>query len=648
VPSTFAKPTLKPASTRLCLLALLGVLAVLMLIPGSAQSAPVATAWRGVQVHSLWATETDQQMDEDLYYAKASGANVVRLDVAWATFESDGPGQYTAWYADRLATFMQDAQQLNLKVIAILFTTPCWASSAPASLKQNCQGDWWDAGVGWYPPTNDQDFANFVQTITSTYASDLAAVEIWNEPDQSSDWVSSNPAGDYAQLLKAAYPAAKAGDPSVPVLAGALAGSDTQFLTSLYQDGIQGYYDGISIHPYNQAQPPAAAPAGTAVRWEFTAGIQAIHALQLQNGDHTPLWITEFGWDTVDNTQQQQASYITQGYQILAGLPYVKAGIVYELHDDIGGSPSDPNANFGLMTQDYTPKPAYAAFTSVMTAPAAPVLTAPATGASVKDNHPVLSFTADPDSTVTAYIDGVLAATATADAGGLATLTVQHLLADGQHSLYATDTDPYGNVSPASGSTTFTAVPTAPAILNPGQGARTGPWLTVKVAGDPGDTATVCIDGQACSNASVDSGGLAVLPPATLSPGRHTMTVLERNAEGRQSPSGPAVTWTVSPERLRVRASAVRKRVMDVRCAVSTGTIQRCSVTAYVRGRRVGAGKVEYRSSGHSRVVVAVRLNSLGRRLTRRPSRRLLVKFIASARVPGGHTLKAVLRVSRG
>jgi hypothetical protein len=131
------------------LLSLLGALTLLAAVaPGSA-SAAVATTWRGVQLHSLWATETDQQMQEDLSSAKSAGANVVRLDIAWATLESDGPGEFTAWYEDRLAEFMTDAHQLQLKVIGILFTTPCWASSAPASLKQGCQGDWWDRGVGW-------------------------------------------------------------------------------------------------------------------------------------------------------------------------------------------------------------------------------------------------------------------------------------------------------------------------------------------------------------------------------------------------------------------------------------------------------------------------------------------------------------------
>ncbi len=279
---------------------------VLALLAGSAQAAQVATTWRGAQVHSLWASETTQQMHQDLDAAKQAGANVVRLDVAWATLDSNGPGQLTAWYSQRLSQFMTYANQLNLKVVAIAFTTPCWASSAPDSVKQNCQGDWWSRGVGWYPPTNDAQFGDFVRYLTSTYGSSLAAVEVWNEPDQSNYFVSAHPADDYAQLLKAAYPAAKAGNSAVPVLAGALSGADLSFVQTLYQDGAQGYYDGLSLHSYCDGSPYATGASDP--RFEFQAGLEAMHALQSQHGDQAPLWVTEFGWSTLNVSPSDQAT----------------------------------------------------------------------------------------------------------------------------------------------------------------------------------------------------------------------------------------------------------------------------------------------------------------------------------------------------
>jgi hypothetical protein len=545
-----ANGPIRRSKVGLSLLALLGALVVLILAPTVARSAQLVTPWRGVQVHSLWATESNQQMQEDLDYAKRAGVNVVRLDIGWATLNSTAPGKLTAWYSQKLAAFMAYANRLNIKVIGILFTTPCWASSAPASLKQNCQGDWWGRGVGWYPPTNDQDFASFVRYITSTYGSELAAVEIWNEPDNANAnyWVSPNPAADYAQLLKAAYPAAKAGDSSLPVLAAAMAGSDLPFLGQLYQDGIQGYYDGISVHPYCGGNAPAATPAGSDVRYEFQAGLEALHALQLQHGDSTPIWVTEFGWSNVYNYPQDQAAYIKQGYQILAGMPYVKSGIVYELHDDIGGSVTDPEANYGLLNQDYTTKPAYAAFTSVMTAPAAPVLTQPAGGLVVNNPRPALSFTATPASTVAVSIDGTSAGTATADAAGNATLTMPSPLVDGQHSVVAIDTDPYGNVGPASASAMFTVTPAPPTIVSPQAGTTDQHSLTVEVGGAPNDTATVSVDGAVVGTVSADAGGAATLTvPAPLADGQHTVSATATDQAGNVSPASPVVQFVVGP-----------------------------------------------------------------------------------------------------
>jgi hypothetical protein len=474
--------------------------------------------------------------------------------------------------------------------------------------------------------------------------------------------VSSNPAADYAQLLKAAYPAAKAGDSSVPVLAASLAGADVAFLAQLYQDGIQGYYDGISMHPYCDSNPPGAAPAGGDTRYEFEAGLEAIHELQLQHGDNTPIWVTEFGWDTVDTSEQDQAAYIEQGYQILAGMPYVKAGIVYELHDDIGGAATDPEANYGLLTQNYAAKPAYAAFTSVMTAPAAPVLNPPTGGIVVNDAGAALSFTAATDSTVAVDVDGTLAGTATADDGGNATFTLPDPLADGQHSVDAVDTDPYGNVGSASPSSTFTLVPSAPVIVSPLSGAASTATVSPAVSGAPGDTATICIDSLPCSTSSLNSQGLATVGVTNLSPGSHSVVARQTDRQGLESPDSPTVSWTVSPSSpkaaavpvaraaartaLVLRLSGRRGRVLRVTCSAIDAAIKRCLVAVFIHGRRAGAGSVRFHRSGVRSGVVRVRLNSLGNAYERALKGPLAVTITASAQSSSGDTLRASRLIS--
>ncbi len=162
----------------------------------------------------------------------------------------------------KLDGFMAGAQARGLKVVMTVLETPCWASSAPETLKQRCTGAWWERGVAQYPPSDYRNYGDVARWLTVRYGSSLAAFEVWNEPNLGSRfWISAEPARDYARLLKAAYIEVRNGRSGVPVLGGALAAADREFLDALYAHGIRGYYDGISVHPYNEWRHPAD-------RWE--------------------------------------------------------------------------------------------------------------------------------------------------------------------------------------------------------------------------------------------------------------------------------------------------------------------------------------------------------------------------------------------
>jgi hypothetical protein len=203
----------------------------------------------------------------------------------------------------------------------------------------------------------------------------MAGVEVWNEPNEISSWQSSDPAGDYAKLLKAGYAGAKAGDLNVPVIAGAIAGANVAFLNQLYADGIQGHYDGLSIHTYSGAQSPMFDPGSEGRQATVLPGIEAIHAAQLAAGDNTPLWVTELGWQTQPGlyqavTDEQQATYITTAFRAIQQLSYVRAAVVYDLRD--GPDPTNYMDHYGLVTENFAPKPGLAALTAVLANPATP------------------------------------------------------------------------------------------------------------------------------------------------------------------------------------------------------------------------------------------------------------------------------------
>lgn len=350
------------------------VLASILVGSGHAVSSP-HPEWRGVQLHSLWSDSSRRNMDRELDLARDLGSNVVRLDVVWGSLETKGKGRYSAWYVKKLDRFMRGADARGIKVLVDLWSSPCWASSAPSTLKRECRGEWWARGVGDYPPKRVRDYAHVARWMTSRYGSRLAALEVWNEPnlaDPGNSWRTNDKAAAYAALLKAAYPAAKAGNRRVPVLAGALSFADRRFLRALYARGVKGFYDGISVHPYNEWRDPRDRWRKRWEQYTFLPGIESLRRTQLAAGDRAPLWITEFGWQTGYRstsgwavTEAQQAEYLVEAFKLLEGLDYVKAAVIYNLRNK-GSDPADHEANFGLVRRNYLVKPAFKAVRSYL------------------------------------------------------------------------------------------------------------------------------------------------------------------------------------------------------------------------------------------------------------------------------------------
>jgi hypothetical protein len=243
-------------------------------------------------------------------------------------------------------------------VIAMVESSPCWASSAPASLLRGCKPGRSSKAKAW-PPRDPATYAAFVAYIAQRYGTRLAAIEIWNEPDQSNQRYFAGPEKPkrYAAILRAAYPAIKLVSPQVPVLAGSLVGSNGIFLRALYAAGIEGYYDGLSVHFYNLV----------------LASLRTIHETQLAGKDTKPLWLTEFGWSSCwprHRTQQEQAcvTAATQGanftniFHALARTPYVAAAVIYAPQDSA-------NEEFGVLNAKGRRKPSFAALSNVLAAP---------------------------------------------------------------------------------------------------------------------------------------------------------------------------------------------------------------------------------------------------------------------------------------
>jgi hypothetical protein len=245
--------------------------------------------------------------------------------------------------------------------------TPPWAANGSADMRT--------------PPVDAGAYAGFVNYLVNAFGGRVTAWEIWNEEDNTG-WWTGTPA-QYVGLLKAAYTAVKSADPRATVIVGGLTGNDGPYLSQLYAAGARGSFDAVGVHTdtgCNVTSPTVFQyDLGThTVNQYFFLGFTAIHAVMVQAGDGAkPVYMTELGWSSTTAecqsghwagqklagvTQPAQAMYLREAYHCLAqpAYSYVKAAMWFELFND-GGS-SAPLDNFGLLSHDYSPKPAFAAF----------------------------------------------------------------------------------------------------------------------------------------------------------------------------------------------------------------------------------------------------------------------------------------------
>ena len=317
-----------------------------------------ATPLGGVNILGLGSGALPSEADRSVAAAHALHAKLVRVGVAWSALQPHGPGQIDSRSVAFLDRLVSDASADGIKVIMTVDSTPCWASSAPASLPRRCGSSGQGKANAW-PPKNPAGYGAIVGYLARRYGTRLAAIEIWNEPDQANQLYLAGPEKPqrYAALLRAAYPAIKQANPRVAVLAGSLVGSDGVFLKALYAAGIKGYYDGLSVHFYNLV----------------LASLRAIHETQLANGDSTPLWLDEFGWSScwprrrIEQeqgcvTKKVQATNLTNTFRALGHTSYMAAEVVYKLQDS-------PGEAFGAINEHGGHKPSFGALSQVLRSP---------------------------------------------------------------------------------------------------------------------------------------------------------------------------------------------------------------------------------------------------------------------------------------
>lgn len=298
------------------------------------------------------------------YLINDMGFDWAKSYVNWATVEPL-KGEYIWTDPDNIVQAFGDQQ---LKILMRLNGTPTWNRPENTHLT--------------HPPLDLTAYARFVTEVATRYKGQVHAYEIWNEPNLHYEWGYQTPDPvAYTALLKTAYTAIKAVDPSALVISGGLsttgngsemAYGDIAFLEEMYRAGAKGYFDALGSHPYSFGlAPDVEDPDGLSL-----SRVAEQHAImtQFDDGD-TPIWITEVGWvlesswdldehEKIGVTELDQAQYLARTYQkIEQDWPFVQGFFPFNLDfSTVTWYPAaEPMRWYAIMNPDRSPRPAYTA-----------------------------------------------------------------------------------------------------------------------------------------------------------------------------------------------------------------------------------------------------------------------------------------------
>jgi polysaccharide biosynthesis protein PslG len=316
----------------------------------------------GAQFHGMWASYTDVERVAVLDTLRGAGIRTVRLDVSWAMLQPCAATAYDPWGVGFVDRVIDLCAARGITPLVTLWLTPGWANGHRGERVR---------------PDDPADYARVAHWAARRYAGRVVGWEVWNEPN-SGDFLVGADAADYARLLRAAYPAVRAGDPDTTLVFGGVQYNDDGWIAQAYRAGAGGSFDVMATHPYPAIAdgPPDAPDDGTI--WVLNHAA-AVHRLMTAHGDgDKPIWFTELGWSTHPNaagtpnhalgvSEATQARYFTDAIRLIATtMPYVTS-VYWYAERDTPAHDIVHNQNFGLLRADHSAKPILAALKAVTT-----------------------------------------------------------------------------------------------------------------------------------------------------------------------------------------------------------------------------------------------------------------------------------------
>jgi Cellulase (glycosyl hydrolase family 5) len=323
-----------------------------------------------------WASDRAELLDE----VAGTQAAVIRTIVVWAQVAPERPASPEspfdpAYQLDDLDDLARSAQQRGVELLLTIWGTPEWANGG---LGPNAA------------PSDSAELEAFAFALADRYSGrhpGYPAVRLftaWNEPNleqflapQFDGSGASVSPGLYAEIARAVYDGVKRANPDALVAVGETSPrghdvpsrgrvqdshSPARFARLLAEATPDLRFDAWAQHPYPPR--PSVAPADP-VRWP-RVGLSNLErfgaALDEWFGrDEIPLWITEYGHETMPDplgiSTELQAQFVADALGLAAGNPRIRMLLWFIVKDR-----AETPWQSGVIAVDGAPKPALTSF----------------------------------------------------------------------------------------------------------------------------------------------------------------------------------------------------------------------------------------------------------------------------------------------
>lgn len=318
---------------------------------------------------------SDDALTRALALIRDGGLRYVRQFFYWNDLEPR-PNEFVWTTTDRL---IARACEFDLHIVAVIVTTPLWARHPG------------EADLLYAPPANPDDYARFVATFVQRYGDCVRYIQIWDNPNVHPFWGRRNADPfDYAALLRAAAPRARAVNPQVKILSAGLAPSrelirghpdysDILFLRGLYEIGAHEYFDIVGVKAYGMWSGHDDRRVDKEV-FNFSRVILLRDEMLAYGDASKPVWAVEFGWnalprdwrgtpspwgtDTEETQSARLAGAVQRARREWAWMPVMIAH-TFQPH----APNDDPVWGFAFVDQNLQPRTFYTALTRAIAEP---------------------------------------------------------------------------------------------------------------------------------------------------------------------------------------------------------------------------------------------------------------------------------------